>query len=80
MTSLTSDETLQAKKAFERFAVDNEVTIQHYHYDNGRFAGKLFLQHCQQSHQQITYCRVNAHHQNEIIERAIRDITEQVWI
>ena len=57
--------------------MEHGVTIQHYHCDNGRFVDNLFLQHCEQNHQRITYCGVDAHHQNGIVERAIRDITEQ---
>ena len=32
--------------------------------------------HCSQQHQTISYCGVNAHFQNGIAERAIRDITD----
>eukprot|EP00804_Cyclotella_cryptica_P005599 CCRYP_003078-RA/>CCRYP_003078-RA protein AED:0.11 eAED:0.06 QI:0/-1/0/1/-1/0/1/0/102 len=52
------------------------VRIKQYHADNGRFADKAFKQHCSHQKQAITYCGVNAHFQNGIAERAIRDITE----
>jgi hypothetical protein len=77
MTSLSSEETVAAKKAFERFASNNGVHIQQYHCDNGRFADKAFINHCEQQQQHITYCGVNAHFQNGIAEKAIRDIQEQ---
>ena len=37
---ITSDETVEAKYAFERFAELNKVMIKHYHADNGCFADK----------------------------------------
>ena len=77
MNRMTSEETIQAKEAFERFANDYGVKIQHYHADNGRFADNAFKQHCEANKQTLTFCGVNAHFQNGIAERAIRDITEQ---
>lgn len=74
--TLTGTETLEAKRRFERFAKDVGVRIDHYHCDNGRFADKLFRTACAESNQQLTFCGVNAHFQNGIAEKAIRDITE----
>jgi hypothetical protein len=76
MQDLSSDETIKAKEAFERFAPEHGVTIKHYHCDNGRFADNLFQQACQQNKEQLTFCGVNAHFQNGIAERAIRDLSE----
>ncbi len=76
MTSLSSQETIEAKKAFEQFAADHGVRIKQYHADNGRFADNSFKQHCSQQHQTISYCGVHAHFQHGIAERAIRDITD----
>jgi len=42
MTSLTSKETIEAKRSFERFAEQHGVRIEHYHCDNGRFADNDF--------------------------------------
>jgi len=36
-TSMTSEETLKSKQAFEKFAASHGVNIKHYHADNGRF-------------------------------------------
>jgi len=36
-TSMTSEETLKSKQAFEKFARSHGVNIKHYHADNGRF-------------------------------------------
>ena len=76
MTLLSSQETIEAKKTFEQFAADHCVCIKQYHADNGRFADNAFKQHCSQQHQTFSYCGVNAHFQNGIAERAIRDITD----
>ncbi len=72
MTSnLNFSETIEAKQAFEQFAAQHGVRIQHYHCDIGRFAVNDFKMVCKQSNQQLTFCGVNAHFQNEIAERAI---------
>jgi hypothetical protein len=76
MLDLSAEETLKAKRAFEQFASEHGVKIQHYHCNNGRFADNAFKQSCEQSRQQLTFCGVNAHFQNGIAERAIRDLSE----
>ena len=73
---LTSLETVQAKHAFERFAKSHGVFISSYHADNGRFADNMFIQDCERQQQSITYCGVNAHHQNGIAEKKIRDLQD----
>ena len=74
--SLSSAETIEAKEAFEKFAARHSVRIQQYHCDNGRFADSAFISHCEANKQLISYCGVNAHFQNGIAERAIRDIQD----
>jgi hypothetical protein len=76
MRDLTSEETINAKLAFEQYARDHGVTIKHYHADNGRFADNAFKSSCERERQQLTFCGVNAHFQNGIAERAIRDLQE----
>ena len=74
---ITSAETVLAKQSFERFARDHGVRILHYHADNGRFADNGFIQACKDNNQGITYCGVNAHFQNGVAEKRIRDLQEQ---
>jgi hypothetical protein len=76
MLDLSAEETLKAKRAFEQFAGEHGVKIQHYHCDNGRFADNAFKQSCEQSRQRLTFCGVNAHFQNGITERAIHNLSE----
>jgi hypothetical protein len=73
MQDLSSEETVKAKQAFERFAAKHGVAIKHYHCNNGRFVDNAFRQACQQSRQRLTFCGVN---QNWIVKRAIWDLSK----
>lgn len=73
----TLAETLKAKHAFETYARDHGVKIHHYHADNGRFVDNAWVDSLEEEGQRITYCGVNAHWQNGIAERHIRDLKEQ---
>ena len=75
-TSTSAEQTIQAKLAFEMLAANSGVKILHYHADNGRFADNKFRAALQQSHQTISFCGVNAHFQNGIAERKIRDLQD----
>ena len=46
--TLTSDETVKAKKAFEAYSRSLNVRIYHYHADNGRFADNGYIKACQE--------------------------------
>ena len=74
---LTSEETVQAKHAFEWSAKQRGVKILHYHADNGRFDDNAFINDCRTRGQGLSYCGVNAHFQNGIAERRIQDLQEQ---
>ena len=75
-SSTSSEETVEAKVAFEAYARDHGVTVEHYHADNGRFADNLFMQSVKEGKQTISFCAVNAHHQNGRAEKRIRDLRE----
>lgn len=75
-TSTNAEETVQAKLAFETIAANNSIKIQHYHADNGRFAETKFREAINKSRQTISFCGVNAHFQNGVAERKIRDLQE----
>ncbi len=64
MTQITSQETVEAKQAFEIFAKQHAVCILHNHCNNGRFANNAFKQQaCESARQCLTFCGVNAHFQ-----------------
>ncbi len=69
MTKLTSEETMEAKQAFEHFAKQHSICILHYHYNNGQFADNAFKNSCSAKGQRLTFCGANAHFQNGIAER-----------
>ena len=72
----TVEETVEGKRAFERYAKTYGIRIQHYHADNGIFEAQGFRNALAIDGQTITYCGVNAHHQNGRAEKKIRDLTE----
>jgi hypothetical protein len=72
----TTKEMIKAKHAFEKYAAEHGVSIKHYHCNNGRFADNLFKQSCESNRQRLTFCGVNAHFQNGIAERVIRDLAD----
>jgi hypothetical protein len=72
----SSEETIATKNAFEQFDAEHGVKNLHCHCDNGRFYDNAFSMVCQDARQKLTFCGVNAHFQNGIDERAIRDLSE----
>ena len=74
--SLTSEETVKAKLAFEAYSSTMGVEIPHYHADNGWFADNLFIDNIKQNNQSISFCGVGAHHQNDRAEKRIRDLRD----
>ena len=76
-SSLSSAETIEAKERFETKVKESGVNIEHYHADNGRFVDNAFRAHLKEG-QSLTFCGINAHWQNGVAERAIRDIKENL--
>jgi hypothetical protein len=75
MTKLDSKGTVEAKQAFERISSTHGVAIRHYHADNGLFNSKVFKDAIQKGLQTLSFCGVNAHHQNGKAEARIKDVT-----
>jgi hypothetical protein len=75
-TAISTEETVKAKKAFEKHADSFGVRIRQYHADNDRFQDIKFKEDCAEQSQRITYCGVNAHFQNRRAERKIRDLQD----
>ena len=78
MSEITSDETIYAKKSFERHTAGFNVRVEHYHCNNGRFSDNAFIQNCEGMGQGITHCGVNTHFRNGRAEKAIRDLQSMV--
>ncbi len=76
MQCLDLAETLLAKKAFKKLALQGGNTVKQYHADNGQYADKGFMAALDANNQTITFCAAGAYHQNGIVERQIRVITE----
>jgi hypothetical protein len=74
MTKLTSEETMEANRAFEHFAKQHGIHILHYHCNSRQFADIAFKNSCSAKGQRLTFFGVNAHFQNGIAEKAIRDL------
>jgi hypothetical protein len=74
--STNTDETVEAKVAFERFANANGVKILHYHADNGVFADNKLKAPVASQNQTLTFCGVNAHFQNGLAERHVQELTK----
>ena len=63
-----TEETLNAKHAFECIADQHGVHVLHYHCDNGHFADKAFTDDVHKAQQTISFCGIGAHHHNGIVE------------
>jgi hypothetical protein len=74
--STNPDLTMEAKVAFGRFANASGVKILNYHVDNGVFADNKFKAHTASQNQTLTFCGVNAHFQNGLAKRRIRELSE----
>jgi hypothetical protein len=74
---LSSLETLKAKHAWELFARERGIIVKNYHADNGRFVNNTWKDSLLEENQGLTYFGVNAHWQNGIAKRRIRDLKEQ---
>ncbi|KAI2496051.1 hypothetical protein MHU86_18472 [Fragilaria crotonensis] len=72
----SAEETVDGKKAFERYAKRHGITVENYHADNGIFKARLWTDTCAKDGQGLTFAGVNAHHQNGIAERRIRELQE----
>ena len=72
----TAEETIEAKRTFEQYAANRGVTVRAYHADNGVFKANDFVNECRSKGQPLTFAGVNAHHQNGMAERRIRELQE----
>ena len=52
------------------------VRVTHYHADNSLFDTKVLKASVNKAQQTLSFCGVNAHHQNGKAEQRIKDVTE----
>ena len=74
---LTSKETSKSKQAFEAYSQKVRVILKHYHAYNVQFTNSVLIKSVNTQGQTISYCVVNAHFQNGIAVKRIRDLQEQ---
>ena len=72
--STNAEEILKTKRAFEAYCRSLGVRILHYHANNGRLCDNGLMA----EGQTISFYGANAHWQNAIVEKKIRDIQEHV--
>jgi hypothetical protein len=70
--SVSEEETLAGKLAFEQLCSRYNIEVKAYHADNDIFAANAWKQSCIDKGQALTFAGVGAHHQNGIAERRIR--------
>jgi hypothetical protein len=71
-----AEDIVEAKEAFELFAASKGGQILHYHADNGRFADNRFRKAVMERRHTLSFCGVNAHLQNGMAERRIRELQD----
>ena len=76
-TSTDAKQTLEGKHKLERYSKKFDVKISSFRADNGTFRAKDVIDDIDKFDQEITFCGVNAHHQNGVAERFIRTIIEK---
>jgi hypothetical protein len=74
----SSASTLVAKTALESYATLHGISVQHNHADTGRFAENAFTQAVTEQGQSLSFCGINAHHQNAITKICISELQKQV--
>ena len=76
MCSIDLDETLGAKKKFEKLVSRSDNTVKRYHVDNRKYSDNGFMTSLKANNHTTTFCGVGAHHQNGIVERRIWIVTK----
>jgi hypothetical protein len=75
MIKMDAESTVEAKLAFKCLSSSHGVSILHYHSDDGLFDTKAFKNYINKAGQMLSFCGVNAHHQNGKAENRIKDVT-----
>ena len=73
----SSSENIRVKQTFEQLAMDHGVLINSYKAEHGFLKADAFVTHIKELNQELSYCRVNAHHTNGAVECAIRTVSKR---
>ena len=68
-------EIIRAKQTYEKHCLDHRFMVGTYLPANRVFKANTFVNHIK-NRAQRRFCRVNAHHQNGITERAIKTVSD----
>ena len=69
MTEMDWPATTAVKEAFDRILSTHGVRVKHNHADNALFDTEVFKSSIKQANQTLSFCGVNANHQNGKAER-----------
>ena len=72
-----SAEIIEPKNTFEAFCRQHGRKVNRYHCNNDHFAYNVFLNVVAKQKHTISFCGVNIHHHNGLIEKAICNLQEQ---
>ena len=70
-----AEKTVESVQAFERIVKSHGVNIHYYHADKGLFDTFKFKAKVATSNHTMSFCGVNAHHQNGKAENRVKDVT-----
>ena len=68
--------TIREVQEYVKLAFDHGVVVDQYKADNGVFKAQKFDAYVRERNQRLSYCGVNAHHQNTIVEHSICTVSE----
>ena len=69
--------TLEAKYTFKLYTIKHGAKVHHYHARNSRFSDNICLTVITEKGRSVTFCRINMHSQNGIVEMSSRDLQEK---
>ena len=72
---ITTEKTVIAQEAYKRYMAKHRNKVGEIRTNNGRFADKVFRDFCKEANIKLTFCAVGDHHQNDVVERRIQEIS-----
>ena len=75
MEKLDGESTIKAKHTFEHVCKSHSKTLQYHHSGNRLFETNIFKDTVSTDAKTLSFCGVNAHHQNGKSENCVKDVT-----